>query len=381
MLSMGLRTPLRAFRSQLRDRRTVLSVLGANFVVVPAVGTLLVWLLNGLLPQQTGEGFVIALCAAGAPFVLQLGALARIPYGETAGPMAVLLLGSIAFMPLVVPFLLRDVDVHGWSVAQLLLGTMLSPMIAGIVIAAVWPDRADRLARAAGGVAAVAAVLMFLSGFGVNTGLVLSLVLSPVLLVAVGLVALAFVAGRLSGDLAGDTLTVADGPAILTSQRNIAAALLVARTGADDGDGSIVVAILLLSAVGFVMLVPYALLSGLVRRRRPAGGPHRRGRRRRLDRGRDPAAERRRLRDAGALRAAQRAGAPPPRGGEDLSRRAAGSRRPEERLSRAAPPRPRLERCPPCCASSASPVPWPRCTPRSSCARCSRRAQGSRSPS
>src|SRR5699024_6044653 len=138
----------------------------------------------------------------------------------------------------------------------------------GIVIAAVWPDRADRLARAAGGVAAVAAVLMFLSGFGVNTGLVLSLVLSPVLLMAVGLVALVFVAGRLSGDLAGDTLTVADGPAILTSQRNIAAALLVARTGADDGDGSIVVAILLLSAVGFVMLVPYALLSGLVRRRR-----------------------------------------------------------------------------------------------------------------
>lgn len=268
MLSMGLRTPLRAFRSQLRDRRTVLSVLGANFVVVPAVGTLLVWLLNGLLPQQTGEGFVIALCAAGAPFVLQLGAMARIPYGETAGPMAVLLLGSIAFMPLVVPFLLRDVDVHGWSVAQLLLGTMLSPMIAGIVIAAVWPGWADRLARTAGGVAAVSAVLMFLSGFGANTGLVLSLVLSPVLLVAVGLVALAFVAGRLSGDLAGDTLTVADGPAILTSQRNIAAALLVARTGADDGDGSIVVAILLLSAVGFVMLVPYALLSGLVRRRR-----------------------------------------------------------------------------------------------------------------
>src|SRR5699024_8481033 len=266
MLSMGLRTPLRAFRSQLRDRRTVLSVLGANFVVVPAVGTLLVWLLNGLLPQQTGEGFIIALCAAGAPFVLQLGAMARIPYGETAGPMAVLLLGSILFMPLVVPFLLRDVG--GWSVAQRLLGTMLAPMIAGIVIAAVWPAWADRLARTAGSVAAVSAVLMFLSGFGANTGFVLSLVLSPVLLVAVGLVALAFVAGRLSGDLSGDTLTVVDGPAILTSQRNIAAALLVARTGADDGGGSIVVAILLLSAVGFVMLVPYALLSGLVRRRR-----------------------------------------------------------------------------------------------------------------
>ncbi|ATG52903.1 Na+-dependent transporter [Brachybacterium vulturis] len=270
MLSMGLRTPLRAFRNQLRDRRTVFAVLGANFVVVPAVGTLLVWLLNGMLPHETGEGFVIALCAAGAPFVLQLGAMARIPYGETAGPMAVLLLGSILFMPLVVPFLLQDVSVHGWSVAQLLLGTMLSPMIAGIVIAAVWPGRADRFARIAGSVAAVSAVLMFLSGFGANTGLVLSLVLSPVLLVAAGLVALAFVAGRFAGDLAGDTLTVPDGPAILTSQRNIAAALLVARTGTGgaDGDGSIVIAILLLSAVGFVMLVPYALGSGLLRRRR-----------------------------------------------------------------------------------------------------------------
>ena len=268
MLSMGLRTPLRAFRDQLRDRRTVLSVLGANFVVVPAVGTLLIWLLADLLPLQTGEGFVIALCAAGAPFVLQLGAMARIPYGETAGPMAVLLLGSILFMPLVVPFLLRDVSVDGWAVAQLLLGTMLSPMIAGIMIAAVWPQRADLFARIAGGAAAVSAVLMFLSGFGAHSVFVLQLLLSPVMLVAVGLVALAFAAGRFAGDLAGDTLTVGDGPAILTSQRNIAAALLVARTGAEDGDGSIVVAILLLSAVGFVILVPYALASGYLRRRR-----------------------------------------------------------------------------------------------------------------
>ena len=269
MLSMGLRTPLRSFRRQLRDRRTVIAVLGANFVVVPAVGTLLIWLLSDLLPHQIGEGFIIALCAAGAPFVLQLGAMARIPYGETAGPMAVLLLGSILFMPLVVPFLLQDVTVNGWAVARLLLGTMLSPMIAGIVIAAVWPQRADLFARIAGGAAAVSAVLMFLSGFGAHSVFVLQLLLSPVMLVAAGLVALAFVAGRVTGDLAGEPLTVHDGPAILTSQRNIAAALLVARTGAEPGgDSSLVVAILLLSAVGFVMLVPYALLSGVMRRRR-----------------------------------------------------------------------------------------------------------------
>ncbi|MFC7375721.1 MULTISPECIES: Na+-dependent transporter [unclassified Brachybacterium] len=266
MLSMGLRTPLRAFALQMRDRRTVFSVLGANFVVIPAVGTLIVWLLNGLLPHHTGEGFVIALCAAGAPFVLQLGAMARIPYGETAGPMAVLLLGSIVFMPLVVPLLLQDIEVDGWAVARLLLGTMLSPMIAGIAIAAVFPHHADRFARAAGTVAAVAAVLMFLSGFGSNSALVLQLILSPVLLVAAGLVALAFVAGRVAGDLAGDVLTVPDGPAILSSQRNIAAALLVARS--DGVTDSVTIAILLLSAVGFVMLVPYALVTGLARRRR-----------------------------------------------------------------------------------------------------------------
>lgn len=266
MLSMGLRTPLRSFGAQLRDRRTVLAVLGANFVVVPAVGTLVLWLLSGILPGQTGEGFVIALCAAGAPFVLQLGAMARIPYGETAGPMTVLLLGSIVFMPIVVPFLLQDVEVDGWAVARLLLGTMLSPMIAGIVLAAVFPRRADRMARVAGAAAAVSAVLMFLSGFGANSGVVIELMLSPALLVAAGLVAMAFVAGRAAGDLAGPTLTVPDGPAILSSQRNIAAALLVAR--GDGIDPSVVVAILVLSAVGFVLLVPYALVTGAVRRRR-----------------------------------------------------------------------------------------------------------------
>src|SRR5699024_3282710 len=164
MLSMGLRTPLRAFRDQLRDRRTVLSVLGANFVVVPAVGVLLTWLLPDRMRSPRGEGFVIALCAPGAPFVLTLGAMASIPYGQTAGPMAVLPPGSILFMPLVVPFLLRDVSVDGWAVAQLLLGTMLSPMIAGIVIAAVWPQRADRFALIAVGAAAVSTALMSLSG-------------------------------------------------------------------------------------------------------------------------------------------------------------------------------------------------------------------------
>ena len=266
MLSMGLRTPLRTFASQMRDRRTVFSVLGANFVVVPAVGTLIIWILSDLLPQYVGEGFIIALCAAGAPFVLQLGAMARIPYGETAGPMTVLLLGSVVFMPLVVPFVLQDIDVDGWSVARLLLGTMLSPMIAGIALNAVFPQHADDLAQTAGKVAAVAAVLMFLSGFGSNSALVLELLVSPAIVVAVGLVALAFVTGRISGDLAGPTLTVPDGPAILTSQRNIAAALLVAR--ADGSNDTLIVAILLLSAVGFVMLVPYALLAGVARRRR-----------------------------------------------------------------------------------------------------------------
>ncbi|MFV0413396.1 MAG: hypothetical protein ACK5L3_09025, partial [Oscillospiraceae bacterium] len=53
----------------------------------------------------------------------------------------------------VVPFLLSDVDVHGWAVARLLLGTMLSPMIAGIVIASVWPGKADLLARIAENIA------------------------------------------------------------------------------------------------------------------------------------------------------------------------------------------------------------------------------------
>ncbi|HJB08930.1 MAG TPA: bile acid:sodium symporter [Candidatus Brachybacterium merdavium] len=266
MLSMGLRTPLRTFAAQMRDRRTVFSVLGANFVVIPAVGTLLVWLLNGLLPPHVGAGFIIALCAAGAPFVLQLGAMARIPYGETAGPMTVLLLGSVLFMPLVVPFLLQDVHVDGWAVARLLLGTMLAPMIAGIVLSAVFPDHADDLARTAGTVAAISAVLMFLSGFGSNSAFVLELLISPAMLVAVGLVTLAFLSGRISGDLAGPTLTVTDGPAILSSQRNIAAALLVARS--DGGSDALVVAVLLLSAVGFVMLVPYAVTVGVLRRRR-----------------------------------------------------------------------------------------------------------------
>ncbi|PWH07925.1 Na+-dependent transporter [Brachybacterium endophyticum] len=288
MLSMGLRTPVDTFARQLRDRRSVIAVLMANFIVVPAVGTLIVWMLSPWVPSAVSEGFVIVLCAAGAPFVLQLGAMARIPFDESAGPMAVLLVGTVLYMPIVVPLLMRDVQVDAFAVAGLLLGTMLAPMVIGIGIAGALPQRAEQLGRIAGGVAAVAAVLMFLSGFGANSGFVLDLLLSPSLLVAIGIIALAFVAGRIAGEQAGPTLRVPDGPGILTSQRNIAAALLVAR-GAEH-HGEIVVAILLTSAVGFVMLVPYAVATGLVRRRRA-------GERTTLARligvGRDPGAERR----------------------------------------------------------------------------------------
>lgn len=266
MLSMGLRTPLHTFWSQLRDRRSMIAVVLANFVIVPAVGTLVVWLLADRVPGHAEAGFVVVLCAAGAPFVLQLGAMARIPYEESAGPMAVLLLGTIVFMPLVVPVLLRDVSVDALAITWLLLGTMLSPMLAGMVIGSVFSAHADVLARCTGGAAAGSAVLMFVSGFGSNTGTLLRMLLSPALLVAMGIIALAFFAGRLAGELAGPTLTVPDGPAILTSQRNIAAALLVAR--ADGQYGTMLVAILLVSAVGFAMLVPYALTAGLIRRRR-----------------------------------------------------------------------------------------------------------------
>jgi predicted Na+-dependent transporter len=266
MLSMGLRTPVETFAHQLRDRRSVIAVLMANFVVVPAVGTLIVWMLSSWVPPGVSEGFVIVLCAAGAPFVLQLGSMARIPFDESAGPMAVLLVGTVLYMPIVVPLLMRDVEVDALAVAALLFGTMLAPMMIGIGIAGALPRHAELLGRISGGVAAVAAVLMFLSGFGANSGLVLDLLLSPSILVAIGIVALAFVAGRIAGEQAGPSLRVPDGPGILTSQRNIAAALLVAR-GAEH-HGEIVIAILLTSAVGFVMLVPYAFATGLVRRRR-----------------------------------------------------------------------------------------------------------------
>lgn len=266
MLSMGMRTPLETFAAQMRDRRTIIAIALANFIVVPAVGIVLIGLLSHFATVGVREGLVIALCAAGAPFVLQLGHMARVPYDETAGPMAVLLVGSVLFMPISVPVLVQGLQVSALDLASLLVGTMLAPMVGGIAIGHMLPTRADLLARIAGGVAAVSAVLMFISGFGANTGLVVRLLLSPAILLAIGVVVLAFLGGRLAGDLSGPTITAADGPAILTSQRNIAAALLAAR--ADQHDDEMVVAVLLVSAVGFAMLVPYALARGAARRRK-----------------------------------------------------------------------------------------------------------------
>jgi len=109
MLAMGLSLTVAQVAAPLRNVRLVVLALVANFVLVPALAYGIAQLLS--LDQSLENGLILLGAAAGAPFLPKLvqGARADIAFG--VGLMVLLMVVTIAYVPLVLPLLLPGVSV------------------------------------------------------------------------------------------------------------------------------------------------------------------------------------------------------------------------------------------------------------------------------
>ena len=277
MLAMGLSLTLGQIVAPLRNLRLVLLALVANFVIVPGAA----FLLGQVIPMddQLRIGLILLGSAAGAPFLPKLAQIARANVPFAVGLMALLIVVTVIYLPLVLPLLLPGVAVDAWQIAISLFGQMLVPLGIGLLVRARWEEAAGELQRPAAQVSNLSLVLLLVLMIGLNLENVIGLVGSGALIATLVLLIVAIGSGYLVGGPGRDTRQVL---ALGTGQRNLAAAFLIATDNFADRP-NVLVLLAAAGLIGMVLVMPLAAELGRRTARTPedelpggaerAGGP------------------------------------------------------------------------------------------------------------
>ena len=249
MLAMGAGLTVSLIAEPLRNVRLVVLALLANFVVMPLGALGLAKVLS--LDEPFGIGLLLLGCAAGAPFLPKLAELAKGNLAFAVGAMVLLMVVTVAYLPIVLPLLLPGITVHPWNIARSLLLLMLLPLVIGLVLRARYGDLAERVKPVLDWISNVSLILLVFLITAANIDKVLQVFGTRGILAGLLFIALGFGTGWLLGGPNADTKRVM---ALGTGQRNIAAALVVASQSFSDAN--VVVMVIVVAIIGLIILMP-----------------------------------------------------------------------------------------------------------------------------
>jgi predicted Na+-dependent transporter len=241
----------------LRDAGLVLRALAANFVVVP-VAALLIRLVIPL-DEPLGIGLILLATAAGAPFLPKLAQAAKGSAALGVGLMVLLMMTTVAYVPLVLPLLLPGVEVNPLEIARSLVLLMLLPLGVGLLLKARYEDLAASLQPAMAQASSISLLAVFVLMLALNFRTVIGTLGSGAIIAALLLISLSFLGGYFLGGSSGPVVGLG------TAQRNVSAAMVVASSNFADPD--VLVMIILGALLMLVVLMP---LAGELGRRRSA---------------------------------------------------------------------------------------------------------------
>ncbi|MEN6343271.1 MAG: hypothetical protein ABFC89_12030 [Methanospirillum sp.] len=262
MLGMGFGLTIPRILAPLKNRRLVVMSLVANFVLVP----ILAFVIARVVPLSEGlqVGLILVGFAAGAPFLPKLVQVARGDMAFTAGLMVLLMVVTIAYLPLVLPFVLTGVEVNPWEIARSLILLMLIPLAIALFIRARYEEVATGLIPTMNMAANLSLAAMFIGYFVAYWDETSGVLGTGGILVAVLLVAGAVILGYLLGGTDPGTKKVL---ALGTGQRNLAAAFAVA-TSNFAADPEVVLEVMDVAVIGLIILM---IIAGELGRRSAPG--------------------------------------------------------------------------------------------------------------
>jgi len=249
MMEMGVGFTIRQIIDALRDVRLVLLALLANFVAMPLGALALDKMLR--LDEPLGVGLLLLGAAAGAPFLPKLTELAKGNLPFAVGIMVLLAVGTVGYLPLVLPLLLPGVTVNSGRIAGWLFLLTLLPLAAGLALRAQYGKLAARVKPVLDWVSNAILVPMVLLLAVANIDKIFHIFGTRGILAGFLLIGLGFGIGWMIGGPSGDRRRAL---ALGTGQRNVAAALVVASESFSDP--SVVIMVIVVTIVGLLTLLP-----------------------------------------------------------------------------------------------------------------------------
>lgn len=143
LLEMGLRLNPQDAGRGLRDFRFVALTLVWGFGLAPALAYSIAHIMP--LEEHYALGLVLMGMAPCAPFVPALVAKGKGDLGYTAAFMLLSAVGTVVFMPLAVPIMVKGLTITAWTVAKPLLIVVLLPLVVGVAILRASATFADKL--------------------------------------------------------------------------------------------------------------------------------------------------------------------------------------------------------------------------------------------
>ena len=248
MLAVGLSLTVAQILAPLHSVRVVSFALLANFVLMPLAAFAIARLLR--LDQPLGVALLLLGTAAGAPFLPKLVGVAKGDLAFSVGLMVLLMVLTVGYMPLVLPLLLEGVSVDPLKIAKSLLLLMLLPLAVGLAIKARLEAIATRARPVLDRISSLSLVVLIVLLLVTNIKNVISLFGTRGILASILFLVVGFGIGWLLGGPRSDTKSVM---ALGTSQRNIAAGLVVG--GQNFTDPNVLVMVVVVAIVGLLILM------------------------------------------------------------------------------------------------------------------------------
>lgn len=236
LLHTGLQLLVADVGRALRDPRVVVGALVGNFVLVPLAAMYIAQAFN--LSDDLRLGLLLVAMSAGAPFVPALVKLSRGSAPLGVAVMALLLITTVVYLPLVLPHFAPGVSVEPWTIAKPVVFLMLTPLAAGMVLRWRWPAVPARLGPSLEWTSRFALVVLLILLLVLDFDRVKNLLGSGALAATVTLVVVSIVIGFATGLTSSARRRVL---ALATGQRGISAALLIATHVAQDPDTALMV--------------------------------------------------------------------------------------------------------------------------------------------
>lgn len=248
MAGIGLELTVTQLTAPLRNIGFVGRALLANFVCAPLLAVGIARALN--LDGSSATGLLLLGLGAGAPFMPKVVGLANGDRALAVALMVLLMAGTVVFLPLILPLMVKGVEVNPWDIGRFLVLTLLLPLVAGLIMKSRRDDLATRLRPVLEKVSTLA--LLGLVGLVLSLHFrgLLSLFGTGAIFAAVLFSGLSSLAGWWLG--CGQKMVLCMG----TGLRNLPAALVVSVQNFKDQD--VAVMVLVSTLVSMLILIPLA---------------------------------------------------------------------------------------------------------------------------